>query len=231
MRQRRPKNLNEKIEKFNKYLVSDPENFKNNWLSAFNSVQISGTSDGDPTANRILKTTKLFLEIGSGKGKFITELAAENPQNLYIGFEGQDTVILRALEKISEKDLNNIVMCKYYINDFGDIFGCGELNGIYLNFSDPWPKARHEKRRLTSPGYLDVYAKSLVDSGFIKMKTDNKDLFDYSMEQFKLHSKLSILEYTEDLHHSVYNDENIMTEYEKKFSNFNKKINYVCVNK
>ena len=215
MRQRRPKNLEEKIEKLSGYLVSDPESLKDDWRSVFD---LAGTSE-----------RKLFLEIGSGKGRFISELAMRYKDDLFLGFEGQDTVILRALEKIRDNEISNLKMCQYYLNDFGDIFGNDELDGIYLNFSDPWPKERHEKRRLTSTDYLDGYAGSLKPGGFIKMKTDNDGLFSYSVDRFENHNDFDILEITEDLHDSEYNEGNIMTEYERKFLTFEKKINYICV--
>lgn len=215
MRQRRPKNLEEKIKKLSGYLIKDPESFKGDWRSGFDLPHASGR--------------KLFLEIGSGKGRFINELALENKDDLFIGFEGQDTVILRALEKIPANGIKNLKMCQYYIKNFGSIFDRDELDGIYLNFSDPWPKERHEKRRLTSPGYLDGYADSLKAGSFIKMKTDNDGLFSYSVAEFKKHERFDILEYSEDLHTSEFNAEKTMTEYEKKFIRFGKNINYICV--
>lgn len=217
MRQRRPKDLEEKLKAHEEYMVKNPEDLKGKWRSVFN---IPGSAD-----------KKLFLEIGCGKGKFINELAQNNRDNLFLGFEGQDTVILRALEKAKKDELKNLMLCNHYINDFRQIFDQNELNGIYLNFSDPWPKDRHEKRRLTSPRYLHGYAASLVTGGFIRVKTDNVSLFEYSMTQFENHNGFDIIEVSDDLHQSQYNVGNIMTEYERKFSNFKRKINYICVEK
>ena len=216
MRQRRPKNLEEKIIKHKSLLIDEPVAMKGKWRSAFNTSTDTCTP-------------KLYLEIGSGKGKFINQLAIRHQEDLFVGFEGQDTVIIRALEKIRSNELSNIKMCRQYINDFDEFFGSDELDGIYLNFSDPWPKDRHAKRRLTSHRYLPGYATSIKSGGFIKMKTDNDDLFAYSLEQFGKNHDFDIVETSEDLHNSELSKGNVMTEYEKKFSNFGKKINYVCV--
>jgi tRNA (guanine-N7-)-methyltransferase len=223
MRQRRPKNLDDKIEELNRYLIRNPESLKGNWQSAFQQEGAILDSQAD--------SPKLFLEIGSGKGRFINELALRNKEDNFIGIEGQDTVIIRALEKIRDNELTNLLMCQTYINDFSAFFSGDELDGIYLNFSDPWPKARHEKRRLSSPRYLDGYVKALKSGGLVEMKTDNDDLFSYSVEQFKNHSEFHIVDFTQDLHRSDFSETNIMTEYEKKFMNFGKKINYVSAMK
>lgn len=224
MRQRRPKNLEEKLYEHAQYLIDDPQGKKNNWRSVFEYYQQNLNNDINKSGN----DKPLFLEIGCGKGRFINELATRNPNDLFIGIEGQDTVILRALEKIKCEGLRNIKMCQYYIMDFSSVFGRNELDGIYLNFSDPWPKDRHEKRRLTSPRYLNGYSNSLKPNAFIKIKTDNHSLFQYSFNQLENHDEFEILEYTEDLHSSPYNEKNILTEYEAKFTNLNKKIKYIC---
>lgn len=240
MRQRRPKNLEKRIQDHSSYLVQDPKSCRGQWKSAFchrgpdqdhSDPDNSGTDNsntecpgfGNPNADK-----KIFLEIGSGKGLFITQLAKRETDNLFIGFEGQDTVIIKALEKIREDDLENIRMCRHYIHDLGSIFAGDELDGIYLNFIDPWPKGRHEKRRLTAPGYLDEYAAGLKCGAYVKLKTDNDDLFKYSLESFEGHEAFSIAEICEDLHNSPLDAVNIQTEYEMKFANLNTKINYLC---
>ncbi len=231
MRQRRPKNLEEKIALHDQFLISDPESLKGRWRSVFymdDAASAIGTDAADAIGTDATGR-KLYLEIGCGKGQFINELAKSNKRDLFIGFEGQDTVILRALEKVKQNELLNLKMSQYYINDFDSIFGSNELDGIYLNFSDPWPKGRHEKRRLTSPRYLDGYFRALKPGGFIKMKTDNENLFSYSADQFESHCGFDILEISEDLHSSAFNEGNIMTEYEKKFIKYEKKINYIKV--
>jgi len=213
MRQRRPKNLEEKMEKLQEYLISDPEAQRGKWRSDF---PLTGSAD-----------RRLFLEIGSGKGRFINESALGNREDLYVGFEGRDAVMIRALEKVRNNGLDNLKLCECYIKDLDIFFDDDELDGIYLNFIDPWPKDRHKKRRLTSKRYLDGYAACLKQNGFLKIKTDNDTLFRYSVEQFELHDAFEISEITEDLHNSKYNKDNIMTEYELKFFSSEKKIKYI----
>lgn len=226
MRQRRPKNLEEKIEELSVYLVETPACIKGMWRSVYSLSEPSDIKTG-ALGNQ---GEKLFLEIGSGKGRFLTELALRNPEDFFLGFEVQRTVIIRALEKIRDNDLNNIRMCACKVEDIGSLFSEDELDGIYLNFIDPWPKDRHEKRRLTSKRYLDGYALSLKPGGFIRLKTDNDELFCYSVRQMESHKEFEITEMSDDLHDSEYNEDNIMTEYESKFSDIHEKINYICAN-
>ncbi len=177
------------------------------------------------------KWTKLFhnehpvhIEIGMGKGRFIHELAAANPHINYIGIEMYSSVLYRALEKREETDLNNLFFLCLDARSLTEIFDAGEVDRIYLNFSDPWPKDRHAKRRLTSSRFLALYDVILADSGLIQFKTDNRDLFDFSVETVQSSQHWKIDEITYDLHHSEFLEGNIMTEYEQRFVSEGKPI-------
>ena len=164
------------------------------------------------------KAQPLYLEVGMGKGRFITELAGRTPENNYVGIEKYSSVLLRALEKRELlPELTNLRYLRMDAEDLPEVFGEGEVSGIYLNFSDPWPKDRHAKRRLTSPAFLARYREILAPDGQVEFKTDNEALFDFSLESVK-ESGWQLLMETRDLHHSPYAEENIMTEYESKFS-------------
>jgi tRNA (guanine-N7-)-methyltransferase len=157
------------------------------------------------------------VEIGMGKGKFILQLAAENPHINYIGIEKYSSVLLRALEKHKETTLTNLYFLRYDAEYLTDIFGKEEISRIYLNFSDPWPKDRHAKRRLTSKEFLSKYEQCLKKEGEVAFKTDNRVLFDFSLEEAKL-AGWEVKDVTYDLHHSEYLKGNVMTEYEERFS-------------
>lgn len=164
------------------------------------------------------------LELGMGKGNFICKKAIEKPDTNYIGIEKYATVVLYAIKTYeNNKNLikNNLRYLCMDIKDILNIFEEKSINKIYLNFSDPWPKKRHENRRLTSKDFLDKYKKLLVNNGTIEFKTDNISLFDYSLESFK-NNNFKINFCTYDLHNE--NIDNIMTEYEEKFANLGNKI-------
>lgn len=167
----------------------------------------------------------VHIEIGMGKGQFIMTLAEENPDINYIGIEKYSSVLVRAIEKQEEKDLPNLFFIRMDAENIADVFAAGEVGRIYLNFSDPWPKDRHAKRRLTSLQFLERYEKILDREGHIIFKTDNRDLFDFSLEQVREASRWTLLNYTYDLHHSEYVAGNIMTEYETRFV---EKGNAIC---
>jgi len=161
----------------------------------------------------------IHIEIGMGKGQFITTLSKNNPDINYIGIERYTSVLLRAVQKVEEEEIPNLRFICFDAADILDIFGCKEVDRIYLNFSDPWPKDRHSKRRLTSSTFLNRYNGILSKEGHIEFKTDNKDLFDFSVEEINNHPLWHIDELTYDLHNdSLMNVGNIMTEYEEKFS-------------
>ena len=159
----------------------------------------------------------LHIEIGMGKGKFITTLAQMNPDISYIGIERADSVLFRALQKQEELKLPNLKLLLLNADELSLIFDKGEVDRIYLNFSDPWPKDRHSERRLTSGRYLNIYRNILAPEGWIEFKTDNRALFDYSLEQAPL-SGWQAADVTYDLHNSEFAHSNIMTEYEERFS-------------
>ncbi|MBR4020287.1 MAG: tRNA (guanosine(46)-N7)-methyltransferase TrmB, partial [Firmicutes bacterium] len=171
---------------------------------------------------------RLYLELGCGKGKFITARAMADPEASFIGIEGLDAVIVRGLEKAVENEVTNVRYVLEYVKDIREFFEDGELDGIYLNFSDPWPKARHAKRRLTFHKKLKQYVQILREGGHIEFKTDNDGLFEFTLEQIA-EAEMTILEMSRDLHNSPYAEKNIPTEYEDKFSQKGKNINYVSM--
>ena len=200
MRLRNIKNAYEKIAVNERYFIPNPQDYKGLWHQVFNN------------------NNPIHIEIGMGKGRFLCELAAKNPEINYIGIEKFTSVLLRACEKLSELDLNNIKIINIDAINLLDYFGQDEIQRIYLNFSDPWPKNAHAKRRLTSNRFLPLYKEVIGLEGEIHFKTDNRGLFEYSLESMNnfgmILSHISL-----DLHHSDY-EENIMTEYEEKFSAF-----------
>ncbi len=158
----------------------------------------------------------LHLEIGMGKGQFLMEMAKRHPDIHFIGIEKYSSVMIRALEKLDESPLPNIHLLRINAELLCDYFDAGEVDRIYLNFSDPWPKERHARRRLTSREYLSRYARILKPGGEIVFKTDNQALFDFSLAEAR-DTGWAIRMYTRDLHHSPLVKGNVMTEYEEKF--------------
>ena len=165
----------------------------------------------------------IHIEVGMGKGRFIMELAQRNPQINYVGIERYSSVLLRGLQKRSELVLSNIYFLCEDARELAEIFVPGEVEKIYLNFSDPWPKDRHAKRRLTSEAFMAVYDQILSPDGTVEFKTDNRGLFDYSLESIPA-AGWKIVEHTFDLHNSPMAEGNVMTEYEMKFSSEGKPI-------
>lgn len=159
----------------------------------------------------------IYIEVGMGKGKFIVEMAKQNPQMNYIGIEKYSSVLVRAVEKLDDFEQDNLRLIRMDAENIEDVFDKEEVAGIYLNFSDPWPKDRHAKRRLTSTRFLERYNQILAADGRVIFKTDNRELFDFSLEQVK-ETGWILENYTYDLHHSEYMEGNVMTEYEEKFS-------------
>lgn len=163
----------------------------------------------------------IFIEIGMGKGQFILTLAKQNPEINYIGIERYSSVLLRALEKFDTEEFCELTNVRFICMDameLAEVFDEGEVDKIYLNFSDPWPKARHARRRLTSTVFFEQYDKVLAKDGVVEFKTDNRPLFEFSLEQVE-EAGWKLLGHTFDLHHDVkMNVGNVMTEYEEKFS-------------
>ena len=199
MRLRHIKGAEEEIAE-SPYVVQDPQSLKGRWHEFFGN------------------DNPIRIEVGMGKGKFIMELAQMNPDINYVGIERYSSVLLRGLQKRAELELSNIYFVRIDALELADVFAEDEVERIYLNFSDPWPKDRHAKRRLPSREFLARYDQILKPEGKVEFKTDNRGLFDFALEEVKEAGwKLEVC--TFDLHH----DEklmkgNIMTEYEERFS-------------
>ena len=180
-------------------LVVEPEPLKGNWQSRFRSNQ------------------PLFVEIGTGKGQFIIEMARQHPDRNFIGIEIQTSVIAVALKGVVNSGLTNIQLVHTDGEAINTFFEAGEVAGLYLNFSDPWPKKRHTKRRLTSPVFLAHYADVLQPEGQLQFKTDNRGLFEYSLGSLNNFGMVFEGVWL-DLHAATDGVEDIQTEYEQKFS-------------
>ena len=184
----------------NEYVYTEPEGMAGTWSQIFGN------------------NNPVHIEIGMGKGRFITTLASMNPDINYVGIEKYSSVLLRAVEKQDELCLPNLRFLRMDAENITSVFGKEEVDRIYLNFSDPWPKDRHAKRRLTSRQFFARYNEILKSTGRVEFKTDNRPLFDFSVEEVNEAGwNLSVCTY--DLH----NDEklmegNVMTEYEERFS-------------
>ena len=196
MRLRKVKNVEEKIKEFDGLIISEPEKHKGNWNKLFGN------------------DNPIHLEIGMGKGKFIIEKAKREPNVNFIGCELVQSIIYKAAKSV--KDVPNLLMVNYDALKLGEVFDKGEIGKIYLNFSDPWPKSRHEKRRLTSDSFLNVYREIKASDGVIEFKTDNRGLFEYSVMSLN-NNGFEFLDISFDLHND--GRENIVTtEYEDRFS-------------
>jgi len=160
----------------------------------------------------------IHIEIGMGKGQFLIQLAKENPNINYLGIERYTSVLMKALKKMELEPLPNLYFICMDAANLEQVFAPGEIHRIYLNFSDPWPKDRHAKRRLTSVEFLKRYHTILHPQGSVEFKTDNEALFDFSLESIK-NADWELVACSRDLHHDAeMNRGNIMTEYEAKFS-------------
>lgn len=158
------------------------------------------------------------IEIGMGKGRFIMDLARSNPHVNYIGIEKYSSVLIRGIQKLEADPLPNLYFIRMEAEEITSVFAEGEVERIYLNFSDPWPKDRHAKRRLPSREFLRRYDEILISDGVIEFKTDNHDLFQFALEELEP-AGWKIVQMTEDLHHDARMMEgNVMTEYEERFS-------------
>ena len=193
------------------YVVQDPQALRGRWHEFFG------------------KDAPLYIEVGMGKGRFIMEMARKHPDICLIGIEMYDSVLLRALQKKQELEeagilLPNLKFIRVDARLLPEIFEKNEVDRIYLNFSDPWPKARHDKRRLTSHVFLQRYDQILKPDGKVEFKTDNRTLFDFSLEEAAV-AGWTIEQHTFDLHHDPeLCKDNVMTEYEEKFSSLGNPI-------
>lgn len=198
MRLRNVRGAREALEESD-FTINEPTEYKGKWNEVFGNDR------------------EIHLEIGTGKGKFIMELAEKNPDINYIGIEKFSSVLIRAIEKQRELALPNLMFIRMDAEKIEDVFEKDEIKRIYLNFSDPWPKDRHAKRRLTSRQFFARYDKVLAKDGRVEFKTDNRLLFDFSVEEVN-EAGWNLDAVTYDLHHSDMNEGNVMTEYEIKFS-------------
>lgn len=189
------------------YCIQNPIEYRGQWKSMLQSPN------------------PIHLEIGMGKGRFLMSLAARNPNIQYIGVERYTSVLLRAIQKMDELQLPNVHFICEDAAALSDIFAQAEIDCIYLNFSDPWPKDRHAKRRLTSHQFLERYDLFLAPRGHLEFKTDNQDLFTFSMEEIENSKVWHIDAATRDLYHDpLMSQDNIMTEYEEKFASLGNPI-------
>lgn len=200
MRLRKIKNALEKLQANTTYFVSNPTEYKGNWKSLFGN------------------DNPIHIEIGCGKGQFMSTLAKQNPNINYVAIEKFDSVLLRCLEKVENEDIPNLKLTIIDAMAITNFFGESEVDRIYLNFSDPWPKNAHSKRRLTSPLFLEGYANILSKDGEIHQKTDNRQLFEFSLESFNSNN-WSLSNISLDLHKDTEKyPNNIQTEFEEKWS-------------
>jgi tRNA (guanine-N7-)-methyltransferase len=190
----------------NPYVIQNPEKRKGTWKELFGNDH------------------PIHLEIGMGKGRFLMALAEQNPEINYLGIEKYSSVLLRGLQKMEENPLPNLRFIRMDAEAITDVFEKEEIGRIYLNFSDPWPKDRHAKRRLPSRQFLERYDEILQKDGILEFKTDNRDLFLFAEEEVK-ETKWKIKAITYDLHADPeLSKGNIMTEYEEKFSSMGNPI-------
>ena len=208
MRRRKKKGSDEKLLSYQNYVIKeDIDKLKGIWSNKFNN------------------NNPIHVEFGTGRGKFITTLAKQNPNINYIAMEIKEEVLLKAVEKADEANLNNILFIWGNVNSILDYFDKGEVSRVYVNFCDPWPKTRWSKRRLTHSNYLNKYKEILNDEGEVHFKTDNQDLFEFSLNEIASNDWL-LKNISLDLAKNE-NIENVTTEYEDKFMSQGMKI-YRC---
>lgn len=204
MRLRHVKNAQEIVESEPNICFQNPEEHKGAWRKAFSKEK-----------------EKLYIEVGTGKGKFLLESALQNPEIGYVGIEMMTSVIVRALQKIKDSQVENFVLINKDGANLLDYFEVGEVDKLFLNFPDPWPKKRHEKRRLTSPSFLEKYKQIVKKNGEFRIHTDNYDLYQYSIETL---SKVLIdMTYGE----ATYDENTPTTEFEDKFRSLGQPIYFI----
>ena len=182
------------------FVVQEPESCRGRWAEVFGNEN------------------PIHIEVGMGKGRFLMDMARLYPEINFIGIEKYSSVLLRAVQKLEEEELPNVRLIRMDAEDLENVFAQGELDRIYLNFSDPWPKDRHAKRRLESRQFLARYNQILKKDGTIEFKTDNRALFDFALEEVEA-AGWTLKEKTFDLHADArLNEGNVMTEYEERFS-------------
>lgn len=182
------------------YVENTPERFRGRWA-----------------AEAFHNSAPVRIEIGMGKGQFLLSLAQQNPAVNYIGIEKYSSVLVRAVQKQEQLQLPNLLFIRMDAEEIESVFAPGEVDRIYLNFSDPWPKDRHAKRRLTSARFIERYRNIAAEDAVVEFKTDNRALFDFSVDS-AAGAGCGTLYLTYDLHSAPEAADNIMTEYEEKFS-------------
>lgn len=207
MRRRKVKGADIKLLSYKDYVLRDNiETLKGKWNEKFNN------------------NNPIHVEFGTGRGKFITTLAAQNPDINYIAFEIKEEVLIKGVEKAVEANLNNILFAWADVKNILDYFDEDELSRVYVNFCDPWPKKRWAKRRLTHTNFLNMYEKVLNENGELHFKTDNQNLFEFSLNEISAND-WQLKNISLDLANSDF--ENVTTEYEDKFMSYGMKI-YRC---
>ena len=183
-----------------RFVVQNPKEQKNHWRKLFGN------------------TNPIHIEIGMGKGRFIMEMAKRHPEINYIGIEKYSSVLIRGIQKMEAEELPNLYFIRMDAEEIAEVFGQAEVDKIYLNFSDPWPKDRHAKRRLPSREFLNRYREILSVEGNLEFKTDNRELFTFALEELEP-AGWHLEQVTYDLHHDTnMMKDNVMTEYEERFS-------------
>ncbi len=209
MRPRNKKNLEKRIDVCSSVIEEKPESRKGNWAAGYKSLRV---------------------EVGCGKGGFICGMAEKNPDVFFVGIEMVRNVICTAAEKVTESGLKNVLLINGNARYMADYFEDGEIELVYLNFSDPWPRDKQEKNRLTSDTFLPLYTKLVQNRGKIIQKTDNRPLFDFSVESYKSFGA-TIDRISYDLHAELWYGEmgNVVTEYEQRFVDLGTPINFAEV--
>lgn len=196
-----------------RFVVQNPDSQRGKWAEVFKNNH------------------PVWIEVGMGKGRFIMDMARLHPDINFIGIEMYDSVLLRAVQKREqmEEELSNLYFIRMDARNLPEVFAQGEVDRIFLNFSDPWPKERHAKRRLTSRQFLERYDQILAEDGQVEFKTDNRGLFDFSLQEVE-ETKWQLVASTFDLHHeSEMVRGNVMTEYEEKFSSMGNPIHKMII--
>lgn len=204
MRMRKKPNLIPRMERCSRFLITDPASLRGNWRE------------------RMPEARQVWLELGCGKGRFTAEMAQHNADVLYIAVERVPDAMVIAMERCAAKDLTNVFFVDGDAARLRDYFAPGEVDRLFINFCDPWPSNHHARRRLTHKNFLVLYRGVLKDGGEIHFKTDNRDLFEYSLFQFPK-AGYTLSEVTRDLHANGV--QGVMTDYEEKFHNLGTPIN------
>lgn len=215
MRQRKVKDLEERFCEYDYYFLKDLQMLKGRLAEVF------------------CRENGIYLELGCGKGQFILSQAEAHPERNFLAVEGQASVLFRGLQKLADKPLTNVRFACAFINQPTDFFSEEEISGIYLNFSDPWPKLRHAKRRLTHRSYLFAYHRMLKPQGCVEIKTDNDGLYSFTLEEVQRECAqlFKVIENTDNLHETDLKAQFFTTEYEDKFRAQKKNIHYLKLEK